>query len=68
MIRYKYIHPEIEICKTCSGTGDITIYPEWDLLNHHGEAAKCTTCEGSGRVLVSKKIEVTVEPFKKQNI
>lgn len=64
MVKHKYIHPTIEICKTCSGTGNITIYSEWDLLNQHGEPAECPTCEGSGRVLVSKKIEVTVEPFK----
>lgn len=64
MITNRYIHPTIELCTKCQGEGIIAVYPAWDMLNQHGEAAECPTCEGSGRVLVSKKIEVTVVPFK----
>ena len=64
MITHRYIHPTVELCRTCAGHGKIVKHKNWDVLHQHGEAAECPTCEGSGRVVVSKKIEVTVIPFK----
>jgi DnaJ-class molecular chaperone len=64
MIKNKFMHPTIELCRTCQGEGSIMVYPKWDRLQQHGEIETCTTCEGSGRVVVSKKIEVTIVPFK----
>ena len=60
----RYMHPTVELCRNCEGNGEVTKYHNWDLLHQQGETETCPTCEGSGRVLVSKKIEVTVEPFK----
>ncbi len=59
------MHPTIEICKTCNGDGLKYIYHEFDVLHQEPVSiTDCPTCEGSGRVYVSKKIEITVEPFK----
>jgi len=60
----RYQHPKIELCKDCEGTGIAYTYPEHDRLRQYPTAITCTTCEGSGRVYVSKKTEITVEPFK----
>jgi len=61
----RYMHPTIEICTTCEGTGQLVTFPIWDSLRQtEATIETCSTCEGSGRVVVSKKIEVTVEPFK----
>ena len=62
----RYMHPTVEICRTCEGTGHLVTFPVWDILrNTEAIIETCTMCEGSGRVVVSKKIEVTVEAFKK---
>ena len=64
MTHTRHIHPKIEICRICTGTGTDYEYHKHDRLNQHPKAITCKTCEGSGRVLVSKKTEITVEPFK----
>ena len=64
MIYNRFKHPVIEICTKCDGTGLGYIYQEHDVHRMEPTEVTCTTCEGSGRVIVSKKIEVTVEPFK----
>lgn len=64
MIHTRHIHPTVELCKDCEGTGTAYTYPEHDKLRQYPTAVTCTTCEGSGRVLVSKEIEIIVEPFK----
>jgi len=60
----RYMHPTIELCKICEGTGVNHKFHEHDLLNQHPETIQCETCEGSGRVLVSKITVITVESFK----
>ena len=67
MIYKRYRHPTIELCRKCDGTGVDYTYHEYDRLRMEPTAVTCSTCEGTGRVIVSKKIEVTVEPFKKNN-
>ena len=63
----RYMHPTVELCRDCEGNGITCKFEPWDVLNQQPEEITCPTCEGSGRVVVSKKIEVTVEPFKKNN-
>jgi len=58
------MHPTVELCHACQGNGEEMKYSNWDVLHQHGEVEQCDTCQGSGRVVVSKKIVVTVEPFK----
>jgi len=61
----RYMHPIIEVCKKCEGTGRLIEFPVWDVLRQtEAEIKLCELCEGSGRVVVSKKIEVTVVAFK----
>lgn len=65
MITNRYMHPVIEICRKCEGTGRLIEFPLWDALKQtEGTVNTCELCEGSGRVVVSKKIEVTVVAFK----
>jgi len=64
MQHLRYQHPTIELCKDCKSAGIMYTYHKYDILRQEPIAKTCTTCEGSGRVVVSKKIEVTVEPFK----
>jgi len=65
MITNRYLHPTVEICRSCEGTGELIKFPVWDYLCQTDAIKEiCKTCEGSGRVIVSKKIEVTVEPFR----
>lgn len=65
MVTNRYMQPTIELCTKCKGEGVTWEYPDWDKLGHTEATPRtCTTCEGSGRVVVSKKIEVTVIPFK----
>jgi len=65
MSEYKrYMHPTIELCRKCGGSGVYYIFHEHDLLNQHPIATQCSACEGSGRVLVSKITVTTVQPFK----
>lgn len=67
MIKKRYQHPMIELCRICEGTGTISVFPKWDLLNQTDpEVCTCHLCEGSGRVQVSKQIIITINPFKQQ--
>lgn len=59
------MHPFIEVCRKCEGTGRLIEFPIWDVLKQtEAEIKICELCEGSGRVIVSKKIEITVVAFK----
>ena len=61
----RYLHPTVELCRNCEGSGQLIKFPPWDILHQTDAITEtCPICEGSGRVIVSKKIEVTVEPFK----
>ncbi|NCB67460.1 MAG: hypothetical protein EOM47_01255 [Bacteroidia bacterium] len=65
MITNRYMHPTVELCRKCDGEGSLIKFPVWDVLCQTEPTIEtCDLCEGSGRVKVSKKIEVTVEPFK----
>jgi hypothetical protein len=64
MIYKRYRHPVIELCNKCKGTGVDYTYHEYDILLMEPTEVICSIYEGSGRVFISKKIEVTVEPFK----
>lgn len=64
MTTNRYMHATVELCRDCSGWGKKTIYQQWDRLHQHPNDVVCELCEGSGRVVVSKKIEVTVVAFK----
>lgn len=64
MTTNRYIHGVVEICRDCGGHGKRTQYPQWDRLHQHPSTLVCELCEGTGRVIVSKKIEVTVVAFK----
>lgn len=64
MKHIRHMHPTIELCKTCAGTGTSYKYHEDDKLRQEPTAIVCTTCEGSGRVIVSKITQITIEPFK----
>lgn len=65
MIKKRYQHPMIELCRDCEGTGIVYIFPEWDIFKQtEPEACTCSLCEGSGRVQVSKQIIITINPFK----
>lgn len=60
----KHMHPTVELCKTCNGSGIKDFYHEYDLLQQEPIIKECPTCEGSGRVVVSKITVTTVIPFK----
>lgn len=64
MIYNRYQHATIELCHDCKGEGLRAFYEPYDILQMNPEIKTCPTCEGSGRVVVSKKIEITVIPFK----
>jgi len=64
MIHKRNIHPAVELCKDCEGSGIKYTYHKYDILHSEPTEVTCTTCEGTGRVIVSKKIEIRVEPFK----
>jgi DnaJ-class molecular chaperone len=64
MTHKRYMHPTIELCRDCEGTGIMYVYDKYDMLHQEPIAITCTTCESSGRVLVSKITVITVEPFK----
>ena len=60
----KHMHPTIEVCKTCNGTGVDYKYHEHDILLQEPTEVTCATCEGSGRVVVSKITITTIVAFK----
>lgn len=62
MIKNKYIHPRIEVCRNCQGTGSIILVSE--NQNDDNKIITCELCAGTGRVIISKKIEITIKPFK----
>lgn len=64
MIYKKFMHPTIELCRVCEATGKVWKYPEDDITQLTEPTVEvCKICKGSGRVVVSKKTEITVEPF-----
>ena len=60
----RHMHPTIEICKKCGGTGTDYEYHIHDILRQEATEVQCAVCDGSGRVYVSKITHITVEPFK----
>lgn len=67
MTHKRYQHKTIELCRDCAGKGYVIYFDEYDFKEENPLKKTCTTCQGSGRVLVSKKIETTIEPFNSIN-
>ncbi|MDL2289949.1 hypothetical protein LJB95_00910 [Paludibacteraceae bacterium OttesenSCG-928-F17] len=63
MIKTKYHHPTIEICRKCNGTGHTHTFAPDDYREEYPIKQSCELCLGSGRVIVSKKIETKIEAF-----
>lgn len=59
----RYIHPKIELCKKCFGTGKIYSYDSDDLLRTEAKEITCPICKGSGRIITRTKIEKEILPF-----
>lgn len=67
MIKKKYVHPHIELCTQCEGSGTISVYKEDDILRLTPEPAVCGTCMGTGRVIISSATTITITPFSSEN-
>lgn len=63
----KHIHPSIEICRECGGTGDKYYFAENDYREENLIRRDCCICDGAGRVVISKEIITKVEAFSRTN-
>ena len=60
MIRRKFDHPHVVLCRTCCGRGFLE---NLDELTDTVSTMTCPACKGSGRVVVSSVTLTTVEPY-----
>jgi hypothetical protein len=60
MIRRKFDHPHVVLCRTCCGRGFLE---NLDELADTVYTVACPACKGSGRVVVSSVTLTTVEPY-----
>ena len=60
MIRRKFDHPHVVLCRTCCGRGFLE---NLDELADTVHTVACPACKGSGRVVVSSVTLTTVEPY-----
>lgn len=57
--KYRTEYPkEIEVCRNCQGRGKTL---EYSLF--HGRGDTCPVCEGSGRIIKTKTVIITIEPY-----
>ena len=59
-IKSRYNHPHISLCRQCGGKGYLSNYDEYA---DETTTEVCPLCQGSGRVLVSKTIQITINPY-----
>lgn len=69
MIKKRYKHPAIALCRQCGGKGIVDDFPKEDIFRQMDSFRDvCPLCKGSGRVIVSAEVLITIVAYTPEEV